>query len=725
MGRTAVFNGVELVIPDAYSALDVSRLLTPTSGGVGIVALVGEADGGKPGINIFPGGTSPAIIKRELKSGPLADGARLALRSGTDPLVQAGASTLVAYKTNNSTQASADLGDAGDTSPEVPAVQQIEDFDFAGLSGASFDVSGDALYLLLGNSHYLWFNVSDGANTQNDPALSGLTPVMVTVASADNDATLAQKSSDTITLSSLPGIVSSGFATTVMTVTYVAGAISGSGAGNSGVAFSITQTGADTIPADTIKPATLVTAQYGQFTNLYSVDVATVGGGKIVTVRDEKGTPEASPALGLTSYLNIQYTGDASTAVMQLKYVASLLRLQITLAGDQTDGSANVDLDVTNYTVGNIRDQINALTGYSATLDPALQQFAAKDLDLFLTDQDVKTAAFDFPASIKELQNWALNASVLLSEVQRAAENQGDTIPGTQASTLFTGGSRGTTSNATHQAALNELLGLRVNIMVPLFSSDNQDGSTVTVSSINAQVKDHVQSRSAILGRSECQAYVSISGNKDAFKAECAALNSRWVACTSQIITDLDIDGTLKAFPEWGFAVVCAQTQAGSPIGTDLTYRALPITGITQNVSWNPIEDGPELIKAGALIGGVDENNVSRIIAGYTTWLADDNNANIFIETVESLAIFAFNHRRFMKQRFLGQSDFTRQDIIDAITQSVEVERDTTRSIKGFDLEQVSIIQASAGRLEYEVPVVPFEGIKFVLPTVVAIREVA
>lgn len=715
MGRTAVFNGVELVIPDAYSALDVSRLLTPTSGGVGIVAVIGEADGGKPGINIFPGGTSPAVIKRELKSGPLADAARLALRSGTDNLVQAGASTLIALKTNNSLQSYLDVGGLS------AAVAEGYDLTF-GQAGSFYDVSGAAKFIrLAGGLLHVYFVVTDGSNTQTAPVVSGSTGTAVNILTGDTAAQIAGKAK--LIIDALSGITATVVGAVVSVVHDVAGAVSPDAVvTGSGASLSITSQG---VAADVIGAIKFITKQYGAATALYTAEIATVGPQKFVTIRNEDGTPETSVALGVVSYLNLKYTGDASAADLQLKWVSNALRLQVTLAGDQSDGSDDIDMDVTLLTVGNIVQLVNGMTGYEASVDPSRQQTKAADLDLYMTDQDATAAdGVDFPASIMELVNWGASQSQFVT-VQRGSQNNGDTVPGTLASTQFTGGSRGTTSNSQFQAALNTLLALRVNIMVPLVSSDNQDGSTMLVSTINAQIKDHVQSRSSILGRSECQAYVSIKGNKDAFKAECASLNSRWVACTSQIINDLDISGNIKDFPEWGFAVVCAQTQAGSPIGTDLTYRALPVRGIKQDVSWNPIENGPELIKAGALIGGPDDSNVNRIIAGYTTWLADDNNANIYIETVESLAIFAFNHRKFMKQRFLGQSDFTRQDIIDAIGESVEVEKTTTKSIKGFDMKQVSIVSASAGRLEYEVPVVPFEGIKFVLPTVVAIRETA
>ena len=76
-----------------------------------------------------------------------------------------------------------------------------------------------------------------------------------------------------------------------------------------------------------------------------------------------------------------------------------------------------------------------------------------------------------------------------------------------------------------------------------------------------------------------------------------------------------------------------------------------------------------------------------------------------------------------MRERFLGISAFTRQDIVDAILESLRFERDVNKSIRNFDIEQLKITQASAGVLRYDLAVVPFEGIRFILPTIIGIRE--
>lgn len=713
MGRSTLYRGLTLIVPDAYSSLDVSRLLTPTAGGVGIVAIYGEADGGAPGVHIFPGGASPAVVQAELKSGPLANAARLALRSGTDPGIQAGASLVLAFKTNPSTQSTAAVGGTG------PAVaEQLELTAVADVAG-----SLDLAYFVLpvDDTDTVGFYIDlDNAGQPAPAGLTALTPTTTVAITAINtgDIVTAVRTA-LINAINATGFFATSFVGNVITVILnYAGVAAAENDGSGEFGVTVTVPGED---ADTDAQATFTTKQYGAFTTQYTLDIVTSLGAKFITVRDENGIPETSPGLGVTTYATLEYTGDATTATMTLQFVANALRLQTTLSG-QTDGSVSLNIDVTNLTLQQLKSLIDTYTGYTLSVPQVYLQFACIDLDYLLTPVNIQTGPHEFKASMYEAVVWGRDNSALVT-VARGIQNQGDTLPGTVGTTFFTGGVRGSTTNTLTQNALNELLEYRLNILVPLFSSTNQDGSTVDIDACNAQAKDHLISRSSILGRSEAQGYVSISGNKDAFLEMCSTMNSRWVSVVGQSITDLDIAGNVITYPPYGLAVVAAQSQAGSPIGTDLTNKALPILGFSQDVSWNPTRNANELILGGAWIINRDENNVIRVVANYSSWLGDDNNANIYNETVESLAIFAYNHRKYMKQVFLGRSSFSTQDVLTAIETSLIEERDNAKTIKGFDLTLIKIISASAGRLEYEVAVVPFEGIKFVLPTVVAIRD--
>jgi len=715
MGRTQVFKGLTLITPDAYSALDLSRLLTPTSGGTGIVALVGESDGGAPGLHVYPGGISPSIVQADLVSGPGADMARLALRSGSDPLVQAGASTVLFYKTNNSTQSQLVVG-------AIAAVAEVRQFvTRSDVGGDLTDTYLDNLYDGQGNGYYIWYDNGTGT----DPLLSGKTAIQVVYTNTDTANTIATLTRAAV--AAVTGVFTAGGTGAQVIITNV----------NTGAAVDLVDgavatgfTGISTTTQGVSGDAgiiTIKTKQYGAFTALYTASLSNASGSTFLTITDQNGVPEVSVGVGANAYgsVNRSTAGGCIAADVRLLYVANRLRLQ----GNQNLGAGLVsafDLDVTDLSMSQVKTLVEAFAGWTMVIAASQDlTFRAVNLDVILTAQNCfSTTSFALAASAYELVLWSQQTSKLV-EVSRGTQNEAEAVPTVLAATLMTGGTRGTTTNSNVQAALNALLKIRVNILVPLFSSDAQDGSSVTASAIFAQVKSHVESRSSILGRSECQAYLGFKGNKTAFKAQCQTTGSRWVAVTSHQVTDLDISGNVKKFDEYAFAVVCAQTQAGSPVGTPLTNRLIPVIGINQDISWDPIANGPEMILAGALIAGLDENNQIKIINGYTSWLADTNNANIYIETVESLAVFAFNHRLFMKERFLGQSSFTQQDVLDAIAESVNAEKGTTRSIKGFDLTQTKIISTTAGRLEYELAVIPFEGIVFVLPTVVAIREEA
>lgn len=574
MGRSIIFNGLELTVPDAYSYLDVSRLLSPSSSGIGIIALVGEANGGVPGLNLLPGGSTTDQIKELLHSGPLADMARLALRSGSDPDAPNGASQVWAIKTNQSLQSS-----------------------------------------------HTFTNMKVTSKT------------------------------------------------------------------------------------------------YGLFTTAYTVECAKVGGAFYFTSRDENGVAEEAPAVGANEYFKVRHEGATTTAVAKLALVTGVLKFVTTI-----DSVADKSLTVGEMTLTQLKQALELDANYVVEIPTGKEQFLAKNLDWDTADHNIMPDSGDFrpgwKAGFYELVQWTVanSGNVIVERLATGA------VIDEFAATALTGGERSQSTNSNVQAAINLALQKRVNIIVPLFSSDDQDGSTVDIASVNSMIKDHVQTRSSTLGRSECQAYVSIAGNKAAYLAECARMNSRYVAVTSQKLTDTDINGNTVTFPEYAFAVDCARIQAGSPIGTPLTGRVT--SPVTQDASWNPVLDAVEMIKGGALFSAPDENNVFRIVAGYASWMGDTNNANIYIETVESLAVFNFNHRQYMRERFRGKSRYTPDGVHNAILDSCRFEKESVNSIKDYNPKTIKFISLTGGKIQYELEVVPWEGVNFVLPVTIATREV-
>ena len=107
--------GANIFKPGAYSQTQVNLSggfpLSPT----GIVAILGEADGGAPGasegVQTFTSQDLASLIAK-YKSGPIVDAARLLIAPARDNRVPNGASLIRVWKTNASTQATASFPNA-------------------------------------------------------------------------------------------------------------------------------------------------------------------------------------------------------------------------------------------------------------------------------------------------------------------------------------------------------------------------------------------------------------------------------------------------------------------------------------------------------------------------------------------------------------------------------------------------------------------------------------
>ena len=111
-----------------------------------------------------------------------------------------------------------------DGMPDVAGVAEVSDFDFVGQTGTGHDVVGAANHSLLSSAlnatdYYFWFNVTDGANTQTDPAVASRTGIQVDILDADTDALIAGKVQAAI---DALGDFGAAVVTTVVTVTNAA-----------------------------------------------------------------------------------------------------------------------------------------------------------------------------------------------------------------------------------------------------------------------------------------------------------------------------------------------------------------------------------------------------------------------------------------------------------------------------------------------------------------------
>lgn len=106
MSRFVTYNGITRYKPGGITRINADALNQVLPQDNGIIALIGEADGGAPGassglITHF----DPSRGVDEFRSGPLVDAVSLAFQSSNDPDVPGGASRVLIWKTNQSTQA--------------------------------------------------------------------------------------------------------------------------------------------------------------------------------------------------------------------------------------------------------------------------------------------------------------------------------------------------------------------------------------------------------------------------------------------------------------------------------------------------------------------------------------------------------------------------------------------------------------------------------------------
>lgn len=111
MARSVTFGGQTQYKPGGLTRINAEGMLPVGASPSGVIQLLGEADAGEPHTVIEI--DDPTLAKSTFQSGPLADAIRIAFSASGDTRIPGAATRVLAYKTNNSTQASVSLpGDA-------------------------------------------------------------------------------------------------------------------------------------------------------------------------------------------------------------------------------------------------------------------------------------------------------------------------------------------------------------------------------------------------------------------------------------------------------------------------------------------------------------------------------------------------------------------------------------------------------------------------------------
>lgn len=686
MSTTIFFNGRTIATPGSYSEVDASGLESVGLGATGIVAVLGEAQGGRPYTEIddaddFIRLNKPEQGRQTFRSGPLREVVDLLFGPSKDPDVPGGAVQVVPMKVNPATQSTVTLPNAlGDAATLTSADWGVHTTQInvsvatatAPLTGKLYTIifedetetidglGGDDLFTLT------YTNPGTGWTTMTAQMLAtGILKCLGTTARAGKETDVTDSAAPaTVT------VVSAGAGDIGQEVT-----VYGLNAAGTAVKDTIVLNGV--VPV--VGTVTFATAQvWGAWvdgTTAGNVTVSQTGGAAIMTlvagVNASKGVILCSEfyaasiltvvADGATIKYGIKVgLNSAGAEVLEKFQLAGAVpvpgavvfsELQVLVLGDieiartvTVSGTALQTTPTVQTTLQKIEDfcnsrSIGAGSGFELTMITGETDLDPNELDVQAAASNcLAPADASFTADLYAFVDW-VNTGELCTAV-KAAGAVGGAPSNTAAPVYLSGGIEGATANSDWQAALNLLKQIRVNSIVLLTKT----------AAIHAMGEAHCVWMCGV-GRSERDLFVGAGGaaatlpTKTEYKAAAAALNSRHVRVFGQTFERYDTAGEKTVYAPHYYAAIAAGMQAGSDVGESLTHKYQNVLSLQQDSSWNPTDDSEEMIQAGCCIGELVDGVGHRWVRNVTSYLISDNLAFTEGSVNEAVNYAVYNFR--------------------------------------------------------------------------------
>lgn len=701
MATTIFFNGRVIATPGSYLEVDASGLEQTGLGASGIVALLGTAEGGKPISEITEAKdliriTSPEKARKTFRSGDLREACAMLFEPSRDSAITAGAQQVVAVKVNPATQATASLangdGDAIDlTSIDYGAFTnqinvsisngtntgKLVQIAFEDILEVDDDLGGTDIFTLTyapGSSGYgtmLASVSSTGAvSSVGTKTAAGADGSITTQIVAGNRArVVSTNAGDTTQTVTIYGLDNAGTpapqqetfslnGTTVVSGTATWSAIYG-------VEISAAHAGTVQVRDDqtALNPIVFSVASGTLLVGVTVCAACFVAGTTIEAVSSGASTGEfivfGHNTAGATLNDSITLTG--TTPVTST--ASTFGRIDRLVTGNVTTGqtvtvtaTAVASSATVQTTVQKLADLYNSKivgsAGFTLELVTGVTTYPVYKLDE-IDDEDVfSPAVTGFRADLYAIIDGINDRSQLVT-AEKSSGAIG--VPDNTSTPVFlSGGSEGSASSSDYLDGLNMLKRTRVNSIVVLTGDPD----------VHSDVIGHCDFMAGI-GRSERDAFVGLLNDdlddvptKDEAKTQIVSLNSRHVRAFPQAVTRFDTAGEETEFLPPFTAAIAAGMQAGAPVGTPLTFKYVNVLGFRQDSSWNPIDDGEEMIQAGAMFLESVEGVGRRWVRNVTTYLKSNNLA--FTEgSVNQAVNFATFTLRTALEAAVGRKGFS------------------------------------------------------------------
>jgi hypothetical protein len=751
MASSIFFGGRLISVPGSYSELDLSGLEQVGLGASGVIAVLGTGEGGRPASTITEVKdlirmTRPEQFLETFRSGDLFEVGDMLFAPSSDPDVLGGAQEVIAMKVNPDTQGAGVLTNANGDAIDLTTRDYGEFVNQVNIDVASGTTQGKLITIIFedvtesgdnigGDNVFTLTYTASGFNTWDT-----MTAQVISGGSVVCNGTLSEGGSDN--------------EITQLAATDTVEVLSDNVGDNVQTLQVYGQVGGAPIREDLIMDGTTVVSGSTTFDEVYGAILA--GGNAVGTITLRRSS--AGPTIGTITvgvsriaarghtavYMNgvvtlvssgastqnviIEGKNLSGTVIRELitltgttpvAGVASFSEVTVIVHGDvevaQTitmSGEAARSLGTTHNTVLKAADYFNArnngVQGFDFTIVTGVTAFEMSNMDIQTAAVDILNPAEPgFLADLYAVVAWINQNSQYLSAAISSGATGG--APDNTAAPLFmTGGSTGTATFTEYQAALNLLKQVDCNTIVALTGDP----------AVHAAIASHCQYMAGI-GRSERDAVLGALNagftdvpTKDELKTQIVDINNKYVRLTGQAMERFNRAGERTEFLPPFTAAVAAGMQAGSSVGTSLTYKFANVLSFRQHSTWNPTDDAEEMIQAGALFLENVEGTGRRWVRNITTFLQNNNVANTEASVVEAASTSVRNLRRNLefavgKKGFSGTVNATKSIAINTLGLLVDAEILT--QWRSLELELVVDVLTVSVEIA---PVIPINFIK-------------
>lgn len=634
MAIRATNSWISTNIPGAY----VNTVVRSVSGGVantGVVAIIGEAERGSHfgdeilANNAF-GPDQVSAILAKYGSGPIVEAAQALAAPSNDPDITGAPNSIVIVKTNKGTKASAEMADAY-------CILKAKNFGKYGnkLAYQVDQSQSEAAPMFVGKKITAFGATLDG--TKFSLRFNGgvATEYTLGTGSGHDDITELVLELKTLIDPTESKVVFSDGGDNNIVITIIEDPASHKKGW--GKTFEIIDSTPGEIPFLGLEEGLFVSAAED------SIEF---------TVTDTATQFQESFEVEANIALTIGY--DGTTALADL---TSAGKFKTTVVGGS---GADLDLDLKDFaTLKAFADYIHSQPGYTAKVDPTLNSKTPKMLDTFTAvgiassidamPGRFKTAAYEFKK--------AFEGVVMVEPEMLKTEG----LPDLETTMKFlAGGSKGGTTSNDITDALLALEGVRVNMVVPLFSrdaiedisdEDTEAGSTYTIDAIHAATKAHCLKLSTPKMKRRRTCFLSYKGDFVDAKAKVGGLAS---FRASLAIQDAQVGD--QVYQPWYLATVAAGIQAAGMYKA-IFNKVMNVTSVIDPVGFDSGSPGfvSQALDASLLIA---ENTTagSKFVSDQTTYGIDDNFVYNSIQAVYAADLVATDLGDFIGNKFTGKS---------------------------------------------------------------------